>query len=556
MRLMEVEFGRGHVEGKSNYRAFLRVRLFRFSLALCLGLFLACLAFVPSRSGNVVRALGCLQGSTLNIVAHQDDDLLFLNADTLHSIQAGRCVRTIFLTAGDAGAGSDYWLAREAGSKAAYAQMSGVANSWVQTDAGVLGHPIPVFTLAGKPTVSLVFMRLPDGNLDGSGFAATGHESLQKLQTGTISTLHAIDGSSSYTKSGLTTTLSTLMLTFLPDQIRTQDFAGSYGDGDHSDHHATAYFARAAQLLYVVPHTFTGYQDYATAGLPQNVTGADLAVKQNAFFAYAHYDLSVCGSTEACANTIYDLWLRRQYTLGAGSSNGNPLLSANAGLNQVVAAGSTVRLDGTESLGDALLYHWVQTGGPPVVLSGSTTAQPTFLAPDTSAILLFQLVVNNGQVSSNPATVEVVVGTVSNANLAPASTATASSENASFGQTAAKAIDGVIDGYPGDFTKEWATNGGRTGSWLKLTWTTPQVVSRVVLYDRPNVDDWITGGTLQFSDGSSIPLASLQNDGSALVVNFSGRVTTSLLFTVTSVSSSSQNVGLAEIQVYSNNSDS
>ena len=36
-------------------------------------------------------------------------------------------------------------------------------------------------------------------------------------------------------------------------------------------------------------------------------------------------------------------------------------------------------------------------------------------------------------------------------------TATASSENGGDGQTAAKAIDGVIAGYPGDHTAEWAT---------------------------------------------------------------------------------------------------
>src|ERR1700694_2302046 len=43
-------------------------------------------------------------GTTLNIVAHEDDDLLFLSPDLLHAIQAGRAVRTVFVTAGDSGA--------------------------------------------------------------------------------------------------------------------------------------------------------------------------------------------------------------------------------------------------------------------------------------------------------------------------------------------------------------------------------------------------------------------------------------------------------------------
>src|SRR5437660_12616684 len=86
-------------------------------------------------------------------------------------------------------------------------------------------------------------------------------------------------------------------------------------------------------------------------------------------------------------------------------------------------------------------------------------------------------------------------------------TATASSENTADGQTADKAIDGVIDGYPGDYTKEWATAGGGAGSWLKLTWSSAQTINKIVLYDRPNLSDQITGGNIQFSDGSSITIS-------------------------------------------------
>ena len=47
---------------------------------------------------------GLLHGERdLNIVAHEDDDLLFTNPDELTSIRAGFPVRTVFITAGDAG---------------------------------------------------------------------------------------------------------------------------------------------------------------------------------------------------------------------------------------------------------------------------------------------------------------------------------------------------------------------------------------------------------------------------------------------------------------------
>ena len=39
---------------------------------------------------------------------------------------------------------------------------------------------------------------------------------------------------------------------------------------------------------------------------------------------------------------------------------------------------------------------------------------------------------------------------------------------------------------------EQATSGKGAGAWLKLAWTSPVVISRIVLYDRPNSNDQIT----------------------------------------------------------------
>ena len=134
-------------------------------------------------------------------------------------------------------------------------------------------------------------------------------------------------------------------------------------------------------------------------------------------------------------------------------------------------------------------------------------------------------------------------------NVATSAAATASSQNAAAGQTAAKAIDGIADGYPGDYTREWATQAGKAGSWLNLAWTTPVTVSHVVLRDRPNGDDNVTAGTLTFSDGTTVSVGALDPAGAATTVDFPARSTTSVRFTVTAVSSTTLNVGLAEIEV-------
>ena len=212
-------------------------------------------------------------------------------------------------------------------------------------------------------------------------------------------------------------------------------------------------------------------------------------------------------------------------------------------------------LDGSGSTGPSgstLTYQWTQTGGiAQVTLSSSTAVKPTFTAPASLDGLTFQLVVSDGQASSNPATVVITVAsTAAGPDLALSATATASSQNASTGQTADKAIDGVVGGYPGNYTEEWATDGGGAGSWLKLTWSSPQTIDTIVLYDRPNPNDQITGGNITFSDGSSIAVGTLPNDGSASTLTFAAKTVTTLQLNITSVSSTTQNVGLAEIQVY------
>ena len=135
-------------------------------------------------------------------------------------------------------------------------------------------------------------------------------------------------------------------------------------------------------------------------------------------------------------------------------------------------------------------------------------------------------------------------------NVALGSAVTASSENPYTLQLATKAVDGIADGYPGDFTKEWATVGGGNGSWVETNWGTPRSISRVVLYDRPNLADQITQATITFSDGTTITTGPLNNNGSPTTITFPARTATKLRLTVTATSPTTTNVGLAELQAW------
>lgn len=135
-------------------------------------------------------------------------------------------------------------------------------------------------------------------------------------------------------------------------------------------------------------------------------------------------------------------------------------------------------------------------------------------------------------------------------NKARTATASASSESTATGQTSSKAIDGVADGYPGNASREWSSNGQGAGAWIQLNWPAATAVKQIRLFDRPNLNDQAIAGTLLFSDGSSLAVGSLPNDGSAYSVSFTSKTVTWVKFRIDQVSGTTANIGLAEFEVY------
>ena len=272
---------------------------------------------------SVLPYTNCPSGTTvMNIVAHQDDDLLFINPDTVNAIKAGHCVRTVYLTAGDSGSGSFYWLQREQGSEAAYSQMLGSNSIWVQRIVKLANNE---YVMVAHPQsdyrVSLIFMRLPDGNINGQGFRPNLYESLAKLYSGSDSTIYTVDNQSSYTSSQLVSALAELMKTFQPTEIRTQADYVSKQYPDHSDHITTGAFTKKAYAQYdkeefedtaSIPIKY--YIGYPIHAMPTNISGSVLQQKEAIFFAYAQFDSGVCKTIAQCnSSTVYGEYLTRQY---------------------------------------------------------------------------------------------------------------------------------------------------------------------------------------------------------------------------------------------------
>lgn len=134
-------------------------------------------------------------------------------------------------------------------------------------------------------------------------------------------------------------------------------------------------------------------------------------------------------------------------------------------------------------------------------------------------------------------------------NIARDATVTVSSTHPDY--SSGGAVDGAVDGFPGNLNREWATQGEQATAMIRLSWRNSQKIDRVCLFDRPNNLDQVTSGMLIFSDGTTLKTGPLPDDAKqGLEVSFPPRSVNWLIFAVTGVKPGSPNIGLSEIAVF------
>ena len=132
---------------------------------------------------------------------------------------------------------------------------------------------------------------------------------------------------------------------------------------------------------------------------------------------------------------------------------------ADAGPNQIVEPGVTVRLDGRDSYdpdSNRLSYSWSQTSGTSISLSGATSSTPSFRAPTVMEdVLIFDLTVRDGDGNTGTDSVSITV-----INVEP--TADAGSDQAVKGGVrifldGSESVEGI-----GTTSYLWTQTGGNT----------------------------------------------------------------------------------------------
>ncbi len=246
----------------------------------------------------------------VRIVAHQDDDLLFMNPDIAASLAAGNRLVTVYVTAGTSTDPARLTM-RELGILNAYTFMAAPDDD----PATVLAHwrlhddqPISVGTryaiqydFVPPVPLSLVFLRVVEENpVDLAALLRGDVAQVATVPCETDCLLGSVLASQTYDHEQLVETLEALIERFddRPLAVSTLDATQlyhrevGYGLGwiDHADHLATAELAVAAFIrhhrrAHATPLALHQYRAYNIGREPANL-GAETRAKRQTFYRY------------------------------------------------------------------------------------------------------------------------------------------------------------------------------------------------------------------------------------------------------------------------------
>ncbi|GAA2940233.1 PIG-L family deacetylase [Streptomyces enissocaesilis] len=310
----------------------------------------ACSVPAPRRTGPVADPVPGKQiartrhALLMQVLAHPDDDLYFMNPDTRQTLDSGTPLVCVYVTAGEAngvnripGAAprppdrGAYSSARHQGLRQAYAVLLGLPRftRWQRSVTTLRGgREAELNTLVnGDRRVELIFLNLAMH----TSWRRLGLPSLWEARGLSLRTVVA-DGSplqkaGSYDYEGLVDVLAGLMDRYRPTVVQTLDpdpdiqhsdeatrrhDSEQPGYSDHADHTAAASFTWAAMIRWVAEATegggavprfvATAYRGYYNRHWPKNLPGPVVREKAAHLVPYGGGPDWACGNAAGCGD--------------------------------------------------------------------------------------------------------------------------------------------------------------------------------------------------------------------------------------------------------------
>ncbi|MGB5602296.1 MAG: PIG-L family deacetylase, partial [Gammaproteobacteria bacterium] len=399
--------------------------------------------------------------SILVVAPHPDDDVLMASGVISNAISNGEAVTVVFMTNGD---------------------IYGVESGLMRQDEAVTA-----LALLGTTENNLIFLGYPDGHLEEifDNFIDLSDVFITPFGQSTTYGVRGLGGvdyhtywtgaPATYNRQNIINDLAHLISTYRPDHILTASEYDTHPDhattyqlltmaitevstlaGDYEPTIHKTIIRSTAPTEWPLPLDPTTYHveppdldltdlqwdQRESLDVPLEMQATDLQVntKYQAISAHESQMDLYGGFLVRFVHKDEIFWLENLI-----GSNQPPVV--HAGFDIYAAEGSIVTLDGSRSLdsdGDPLSYQWIQTGGSAVSLSGASTAQAMFTAPSGSnETLTFQLTVGDGQFTSLPDLVNVVVQGQNRALNQPASASSVEGSLSQFDPMMAVDGDGL-----------------------------------------------------------------------------------------------------------------
>ena len=245
-------------------------------------------------------------------MAHADDWQLFMQPAAYNDLVYSGCkIVFIITTAGDAGMDEKYWKSREEGHKSSVRFCTSPIDNFPEScsEKNYNNKNISYWSLHHSITY---FLRLPDGNLDGSGFASNNYQSLSKFQSSENDTIKSLDASATF--SNWLDFIQTLqsIISCESEGIGNKNLHYMHPDpgfnpGDHADHITTGIAIRHLKFLtHFNQFLYVGYSNQTSH---EKLLQSDLFWKTGMFAAYEKAVFDLCGYSTLRENTLlYISW--------------------------------------------------------------------------------------------------------------------------------------------------------------------------------------------------------------------------------------------------------